>query len=76
MNKVVRHPSTRNRPVVVLNDLLDDLPERLMVVSRNSEGELEIHCCDEWHNEDLALAICMMQVWFNELIVGGHGEDE
>ena len=76
MNKVVRHPSVRNRPVVVLSDLLEEPPERLMAVSRNSDGELEITCCDEWNNEDLALAICMMQVWFNELVVGDYGEDE
>lgn len=74
MNKVVRHPSTRNRPIVVLNDALDDLPERLMIVSRNPKGELEISCCDEWHNEDLALAICMLQVWFNELVMGSDDE--
>lgn len=74
MNKVVRHPSTRNRPIVVLNDALDDLPERLMIVSRNQKGELEINCCDEWHNEDLALAICMLQVWFNELVMGSDDE--
>ena len=74
MNKVVRHPSTRNRPIVVLNDALDDLPERLMIVSRNQKGELEINCCDEWHNEDLALAICMLNVWFNELVMGSDDE--
>ena len=74
MNKVVRHPSTRNRPIVVLNDALDDLPERLMIVSRNQKGELEISCCDEWHNEDLALSIAMLQVWFNELVMGTGDE--
>ena len=42
---------------------------------RNEEGELEIACCDEWDNEDLALSICMMQVWFNQLVIGDDSEE-
>lgn len=41
---------------------------------RNKDEELEIACCDEWNNEDLALAIAMLQVWFNQLVIGEDDE--
>ncbi len=70
MNKVVLHPSLRKKPRGVLQEVSESNPARLMIVSRNEDGELEIACCDEWHNEDLALSIAMLQVWFNELVMG------
>ena len=70
MNKVVRHPSAKKTASLVLRELLDDPPVRLAVMMRNEAGELEIACCDEWDNEDLALSIAMLQVWFNQLVVG------
>lgn len=74
MSKVVRHPSAKKTASLLLRELLEKDPKKLSVIYRNQMDELEIACCDEWDNEDLALAIALQQVWFGELILGTDDE--
>ena len=74
MSKVVLHPSAKKSASLVLRQLIEANPARLMVFYRNQDGEMEVACCDEWDNEDLALGLCLGQVWFNQLIMDSDDE--
>jgi len=76
MSNLIRHPSSKLTPELLINLLKEVKLENLFVVAVNDDGDFEVHYTSDLSVEDLCVIAMLTQSASLEAINGQDDEDE